>query len=33
MSKIAFLGLGAMGYPIAGHIAKGFETLVWNRSF
>lgn len=33
MSKVAFLGLGAMGYPIAGHIAKQFETLVWNRTF
>jgi len=31
--KTAFIGLGAMGYPIAGHIAKKFETLVYNRTF
>lgn len=31
--KIAFIGLGAMGYPIAGHLAKHQETLVWNRTF
>ncbi|MDT7920566.1 MAG: NAD(P)-dependent oxidoreductase [Meiothermus sp.] len=31
--KIAFIGLGAMGYPIAGHLAKKYETLVWNRTF
>jgi 3-hydroxyisobutyrate dehydrogenase len=30
--KTAFLGLGLMGYPMAGHLAKTFETLVWNRS-
>jgi len=30
--KIAFIGLGAMGYPIAGHLAKKYVTLVWNRS-
>jgi 3-hydroxyisobutyrate dehydrogenase len=22
-----------MGYPIAGHLAKKYETLVWNRTF
>lgn len=27
-----FIGLGAMGYPMAGHIAKSFKTLVWNRT-
>ncbi len=31
--KTAFIGLGAMGYPMAGHLAKKYETLVWNRSF
>lgn len=33
MSKTAFLGLGVMGYPMAGHMAaKGHEVTVWNRS-
>ncbi|RDI95509.1 NAD(P)-dependent oxidoreductase [Meiothermus sp. QL-1] len=31
--KLAFVGLGAMGYPLAGHLARRFETLVWNRTF
>ncbi|KIQ55188.1 NAD(P)-dependent oxidoreductase [Meiothermus taiwanensis] len=31
--KLAFIGLGAMGYPIAGHLAQHHETLVWNRTF
>jgi 3-hydroxyisobutyrate dehydrogenase-like beta-hydroxyacid dehydrogenase len=31
--KVAFLGLGVMGYPMAGHLAaKGFDTVVWNRT-
>src|SRR5260370_25171662 len=30
--KIAFIGLGAMGYPMAGHLAKQFEVTVWNRT-
>src|ERR1700733_12698825 len=31
--KIAFLGLGNMGSPMAGHlIAAGHEVKVWNRS-
>ncbi|MCS7217781.1 MAG: NAD(P)-dependent oxidoreductase [Thermus sp.] len=33
MEKVAFLGLGAMGYPMAGHLARRFPTLVWNRTF
>ncbi|AFV77090.1 beta-hydroxyacid dehydrogenase, 3-hydroxyisobutyrate dehydrogenase [Thermus oshimai JL-2] len=33
MDKVAFLGLGAMGYPMAGHLARRFPTLVWNRTF
>ena len=33
MSKIAFLGLGVMGYPMAGHIAAaGHEVTVYNRT-
>ena len=32
-SKIAFLGLGVMGGPMAGHLAaKGFEVTVYNRT-
>jgi 3-hydroxyisobutyrate dehydrogenase len=31
--KIAFLGLGAIGRPMASHIAaKGFPLTVWNRT-
>ncbi len=30
--KLAWIGLGAMGYPIAGHLAGQFETIVINRS-
>jgi 3-hydroxyisobutyrate dehydrogenase len=29
---VAFLGLGAMGYPMAGHLAGAFQTTVWNRT-
>ncbi|EIE51945.1 oxidoreductase [Salipiger aestuarii] len=33
MSKCAFLGLGVMGYPMAGHlIAAGHEVTVYNRT-
>ncbi|ADV66473.1 NAD(P)-dependent oxidoreductase [Deinococcus maricopensis] len=32
MTTVAFLGLGAMGYPMAGHLAGQFETRVWNRT-
>lgn len=33
MAKCAFLGLGVMGYPMAGHlVAAGHEVSVWNRS-
>ncbi|MEO1251274.1 MAG: NAD(P)-dependent oxidoreductase [Pseudomonadota bacterium] len=33
MTKAAFLGLGVMGYPMAGHLAKaGHEIVVYNRS-
>ena len=31
--KVAFIGLGAMGYPMAGHLAAaGHEVSVYNRS-
>jgi 3-hydroxyisobutyrate dehydrogenase-like beta-hydroxyacid dehydrogenase len=31
--KLAFLGLGVMGYPMAGHLAaKGFDVAVYNRN-
>jgi len=35
MAKVAFIGLGVMGYPMAGHILKkgGHELTVFNRSF
>lgn len=33
MVKCAFLGLGVMGYPMAGHlVAKGHEVTVYNRT-
>lgn len=33
MSRCAFLGLGVMGFPMAGHlVAKGHEVTVWNRT-
>jgi len=32
-TKVAFIGLGVMGGPMAGHLARaGFEVSVWNRS-
>ncbi|PQA86040.1 NAD(P)-dependent oxidoreductase [Hyphococcus luteus] len=31
--KTAFLGLGVMGYPMAGHLAaKGYDVAVYNRT-
>jgi 3-hydroxyisobutyrate dehydrogenase len=34
MAKVAFLGLGVMGYPMAGHLATkgGHEVTVYNRA-
>ena len=33
MAKTAFLGLGVMGYPMAGHLrAAGHEVTVYNRN-
>jgi 3-hydroxyisobutyrate dehydrogenase len=34
MTKAAFIGLGVMGYPMAGHMAaKGHDVTVYNRTF
>lgn len=33
MAQLAFLGLGVMGYPMAGHLARaGHDVTVWNRT-
>ena len=33
MSKVAFIGLGVMGYPMAGHLAaQGHQVCVYNRT-
>ena len=33
ISKAAFIGLGVMGYPMAGHLVKhGFDVTVYNRT-
>lgn len=33
MAKLAFLGLGVMGYPMAGHLqAAGHDVTVYNRT-
>ena len=33
MAKLAFLGLGVMGYPMAGHLARaGHDVTVFNRT-
>ena len=33
MAKVAFLGLGVMGFPMAGHLVRaGHEVTVYNRS-
>ena len=33
MAKVAFLGLGVMGFPMAGHLAKaGHDVTVYNRT-
>ncbi len=34
MSKVAFIGLGVMGYPMAGHIRTkgGYDVTVYNRT-
>lgn len=30
--KLGFIGLGAMGFPMARHLAKQHEVIVWNRT-
>lgn len=33
MSRLAFIGLGVMGYPMAGHLVRaGHEVTVYNRT-
>lgn len=33
IKKVAFIGLGNMGYPMAGHLARaGYDVCVYNRS-
>ena len=33
MARVAFIGLGVMGYPMAGHLATaGHEVTVYNRT-
>ena len=32
MSHKGFIGLGVMGYPMAGHISQGHPVVVYNRS-
>jgi len=34
MAKVAFLGLGVMGFPMAGHLVKkgGHDVTVFNRT-
>ena len=33
MAEVAFLGLGVMGYPMAGHLkARGHDVVVYNRT-
>ena len=32
MLKVGFIGLGTMGFPIAGHISKSYRTLIFNRT-
>jgi len=33
MKKLAFIGLGVMGFPMAGHLAQaGYDVSVYNRS-
>jgi 3-hydroxyisobutyrate dehydrogenase len=32
-AKVAFVGLGVMGFPMAGHLkAKGYDLVVYNRT-
>ncbi len=32
-NKVSFLGLGVMGFPMAGHLSKaGYEVTIYNRT-
>ncbi len=30
--RVGFIGLGAIGRPMAVHVARAFDTVVWNRT-
>jgi 3-hydroxyisobutyrate dehydrogenase len=32
MAKLAFIGLGRMGFPMAGHLARAHDVTVFNRN-
>ena len=32
MANVAFIGLGVMGFPMAGHLTKAHKVMVYNRS-
>ena len=32
MANVAFIGLGVMGFPMAGHLTKAHKITVYNRS-
>src|ERR1700679_1378116 len=33
VARVAFIGLGVMGYPMAGHLARaGYSVTVYNRT-
>jgi 3-hydroxyisobutyrate dehydrogenase len=32
VTRVAFLGLGAIGEPMAAHLAGAFDLVVWNRT-
>ena len=32
MPKVLFIGLGTMGFPMAGHLCKDYEVTVYNRT-
>ncbi len=34
MAKVGFIGLGVMGFPMAGHLSKnGHDVTVYNRTY
>ena len=33
MTKVGFIGLGIMGFPMSSHLStKGFDTAIYNRT-